>query len=116
MLEDQLWAVPVEQRPWVMLTSLMVPFNRLAQADPDDELAVVLPRLNPLRPVVTVWRDGRLLGVVPPASLRERILANPLVQVRVGSGRSVPSRSRLIRRRGRPTRAWRRGPCRSTGS
>ena len=48
-----------------MLTSLMAPFNRLAQADPDDDLAAVLPRLNPLRPIVTVWRDGRLLGVVP---------------------------------------------------
>ena len=43
VLEDQLWAVPVEQRPWMMLTSLMAPFNRLAQADPDDELATVLP-------------------------------------------------------------------------
>ena len=50
VLEDQLWAVPVEQRPWVMLTSLMAPFSRLAKADPDDELASVLPRLNPLRP------------------------------------------------------------------
>ena len=73
VLEDQLWAVPVEQRPWTMLTSLMAPFNRLARADPDDELATVLPRLNPLRPVVTVWRDGRLLGVVPPARLKQQL-------------------------------------------
>ena len=73
VLEDQLWAVPAEQRPWVMLTSLMAPFSRLAQADPDDELASVLPKLNPLRPIVTVWRDGRLLGVVPPKTLRERL-------------------------------------------
>jgi Zn-dependent protease len=71
VLEDQLWAVPVEARPWTMLTQLMFPFNRLAKADPDDELASVLPHLNPLRPVVTVWRDGRLLGIVPPARLRE---------------------------------------------
>jgi Zn-dependent protease len=77
VLEDQMWAIPADQRPWVMLTQLMVPFNRLAQADPDEELASVLPRLNPRRPVVTVWRDGKLLGVVPPARLRERILANP---------------------------------------
>ncbi len=79
VLEDQLWSVPVEQRPWTMLTSLMAPFSRLAQADPDDELASVLPRLNPLRPVVTVWRDGRLLGVVPPARLRQKLqlLASP---------------------------------------
>lgn len=73
VLEDQLWAVPAEQRPWTMLTSLMAPFSRLARADPDDELATVLPRLNPLRPVVTVWRDGHLLGVVPPAALRQRM-------------------------------------------
>ncbi|HEU4842038.1 MAG TPA: site-2 protease family protein [Ilumatobacteraceae bacterium] len=81
VFEDQLWAVPVEQRPWTMLTSLMAPFNRLARADPDDELAAVLPRLNPLRPVVTVWRDGRLLGIVSPKVLREqmrRITAGPL--------------------------------------
>jgi Zn-dependent protease len=73
VLEDQLWAVPVEQRPWTMLTTLMAPFNRLARADPDDELAMVLPRLNPLRPVVTVWRDGRLLGVVPPAAIKQQL-------------------------------------------
>jgi len=73
VLEDQLWAIPSEHRPWVMLTSLMSPFERLAQADPDDELAMVLPRVNPLRPVVTVWRDGRLLGVIPPTALRERL-------------------------------------------
>jgi Zn-dependent protease len=79
VLEDQLWAVPVEQRPWVMLTSLMMPFSRLAQADPDDELASVLPRLNPLRPVVTVWRDGRLLGVIPPETLRQKLAPRPSI-------------------------------------
>jgi hypothetical protein len=62
-----------------MLTSLMMPFNRLAQADPDDELASVLPRLNPLRPVVTVWRDGRLLGVIPPATLRQKLSPRPTI-------------------------------------
>ncbi len=79
VLEDQLWAVPAEQRPWVMLTSLMMPFTRLAQADPDDELASVLPKLNPLRPVVTVWRDGRLLGVIPPAILRQKLSPRPSI-------------------------------------
>ena len=56
-----------------MLTQLMVPFNRLAKASPDEDLATVLPRLNPLRPVVTVWNDGKLLGIVPPKRLRERL-------------------------------------------
>jgi hypothetical protein len=62
-----------------MLTSLMMPFSRLAQADPDDDLASVLPKLNPLRPVVTVWRDGRLLGVIPPATLRQKLAPRPSI-------------------------------------
>jgi Zn-dependent protease len=73
VLEEQLWAVPPERRTMVMLTQLMVPFNRLAKASPDEDLATVLPRLNPMRPVVTVWKDGKLLGVVPAKRLRERL-------------------------------------------
>jgi Zn-dependent protease len=73
VLEEQLWAVPADRRPSVMLTQLMVPFNRLARASADEELVSVLSRLNPLQPVVTVWQDDRLLGVVPPGRLRERL-------------------------------------------
>jgi Zn-dependent protease len=73
VLEDQLWAVPSENRPWVMLTQLMVPFNSLAKASLDEDLATVLPRLNPLRPVVTVWSDDKLLGIVHPKRLEERL-------------------------------------------
>jgi Zn-dependent protease len=73
VLEDQLWAVPAEHRSWTMLTSLMAPLDRLPRADVDDDLATVLPRIHPLRPVITVWRDGRLLGVVPPKVVRERL-------------------------------------------
>jgi Zn-dependent protease len=73
VLEDQLWAIPADRRAMVMLTQLMVPFNQLAKASPDEELAVVMQRLNPLRPIITVWRDGKLLGIVPPARLRERL-------------------------------------------
>jgi hypothetical protein len=75
VLEDQLWAVPAEQRPLVLLTQLMVPMARVTRADPDDDLSSVLPRVDPRNPVVTVWRDGRLLGIVPPARLRERLRA-----------------------------------------
>lgn len=74
VLEDQLWAVPTERRAMVMLTQLMVPFHQLAKAAPDEELASVLPRLNPLRPVVTVWKGDDLLGVVPPQRLKDRLL------------------------------------------
>ncbi len=75
VLEDQLWDIPADERPWVMLTQLMVPFDRTAQASPDDDLSSVLPRLNPARPVVTVWQDGRLVGLVPPNTLRDRLRA-----------------------------------------
>jgi len=45
----------------------------LSQMVADDDLSSVLPRLNPLRPVVTVWNDGQLLGIVPPKALRQRL-------------------------------------------
>lgn len=75
VLEDELWAIPADQRPWVMLTQMMVPLDGVARAEPDEELSTVLPRLNPARPVVTVWEDGRLVGLVPPRRLRERLTA-----------------------------------------
>ena len=53
--EDDMWAVPADERPWVLLTQMMVPFDRTARADPDDDLASLLPKLNLARPVVTVW-------------------------------------------------------------
>ena len=73
VLEEQLWAVPSERRAMVMLTQLMVPFANLAKASPDEDLAAVLPRLNPLRPIVTVWKGDQLLGIVPPKRLEERL-------------------------------------------
>jgi hypothetical protein len=73
VLEDDMWAVPADERPWMMLTTMMVPFERTARADPDDDLASLLPQINPARPIVTVWQDGRLVGLVPPRRLRERL-------------------------------------------
>jgi len=73
VLEDQLWAIPTEQRALTMLTQLMTPFNTLAKASPDDELSSVLPRLNPLHPLVTVWNGDTLLGIVPAKRLAERL-------------------------------------------
>ena len=75
VFEDDMWAVPADERPWVMLTQMMVPFDRTAQAAPDDDLSSLLPKINLARPVVTVWEDGRLVGLVPPARLRERLAA-----------------------------------------
>jgi Zn-dependent protease len=73
VLEDQLWAVPADQRPWVMLTQLMVPFDGMARAEPDEPLTAVLPRLDPRRPAVTVWQDGRLVGLISPERLQQRL-------------------------------------------
>ena len=68
-----MWAIPADQRPWVMLTQLMVPFDRVAQATPDEDLSAVLPRVNPATPIVTVWQNGKLVGMVPPRKLREKL-------------------------------------------
>ena len=73
--EEQLWAVPQERRDTVSLRSLMQPLDRATKADPDEELGAVLGRLNPMHPLITVWRDGRLLGVVPKERLRHRLAA-----------------------------------------
>ena len=73
VLEDQLWAVPSENRSLTMLTQLMVPFTNLARATLDEDLSTVLSRLDPRRPVVTVWNDGKLLGIVHPKRLEERL-------------------------------------------
>jgi Zn-dependent protease len=77
VLEDQLWDVPSDQRPWVMLTQLMVPFDGIARAEPHEALTSVLPRLNPRRPAVAVWRDGELVGLISPKRLRDRLQPHP---------------------------------------
>lgn len=73
VMEEQLWAIPSDRRAMVMLTQLMVPMSKVAKASPDEDLASVLPRLNPLRPVLTVWNDEKLLGIIPPKRLKERL-------------------------------------------
>ena len=75
VLEEELWAVPEERRPWVALTQLMIPLTHIARAEPEDDLAEVLTQVNPQRPVITVWQHDRLLGVVPPDTLRDRLRA-----------------------------------------
>lgn len=69
--EERLQSVPEGNRPYVSLSQLMVPVSQVAKADLDEDLSDVLPRLDPMAPIVTVWREGRLLGVVP----RRRLLA-----------------------------------------
>jgi Zn-dependent protease len=71
--EDRLMATPEHLRPRVSLSSLMVPLRLVPRADLDEQLADVLPRLSMRAPFVTVWRDGKLLGVVPKRRLASRI-------------------------------------------
>ena len=73
VLEDQLWNVPAEDRPWVLLTQLMVPLDGTTRAAPDEPLSSVLPRVDPRRPAVTVWRDDRLVGLITPERLLDRV-------------------------------------------
>lgn len=71
--EAQLLAIPAAIRSGVRLSTLMVPFSSLVQASPDDSLTSVLARLGRRRPLVTVWREGELLGVVPEQRLMARL-------------------------------------------
>ena len=73
VLEDQLWNVPAEDRPWVLLTQLMVPLDGTTKATPDEPITNVLPRLDPQRPAVTVWRDDRIVGLISPERLLDRL-------------------------------------------
>jgi len=75
--EDQLWMVPEQQRPFTVLAQLMVPFSRIARAEPDEALALVLARATPSTSYITVWRDGRLVGVVTREALQRRLQTIP---------------------------------------
>lgn len=73
VLEDQLWNVPADERPWVLLSQLMVPLDGITRASPDEPITSVLPRLDPRRPAVTVWRDERMVGLISPERLLDRL-------------------------------------------
>jgi Zn-dependent protease len=71
--EDQLWKVPEHQRPLVPLRQLATPLARFGRARPDEPLTSALTRLNPSAPVLTVWQDDRLVGVVTTERLRQQV-------------------------------------------
>lgn len=75
VLEDQMWNVPADQRPWVMLTQLMVPLDRVARATADEPLFSVIPRLDPRSPTITVWQDDRLVGLVSASKVQAKLQA-----------------------------------------
>jgi Zn-dependent protease len=73
--EDRLMAMPAHLRARVKLAALMVPLRYVPRAELDESLTDVLPRLSQRAQFVTVWADGKLLGVVPKKRLARRIEA-----------------------------------------
>jgi Zn-dependent protease len=71
--EERIAKLSEQARPLTRLAQLMVPFNALAQAGEQESLITALSRVHPVAPIITVWREGRLVGVVPVARLRERL-------------------------------------------
>lgn len=74
--EERMLRVPDERRSNVTLSQLVIPVEHLARSKPDDSLVYALAKVNPLAPVLTVWHENRLVGVVPTDWLRERIAPN----------------------------------------
>ncbi len=73
VLEQDLWQIPEERRGHVTLPEVMSPLTEEIHASLDDDLSSVLVRMDPRRPVVTVWDAERLIGVIPPETLTHRL-------------------------------------------
>lgn len=73
--EERMLRVPEQMRSLTRLAQLMVPFSNLAQAEEKESLVSALSRIHPLAPIITVWREGRLVGVVPAERVRQRLSA-----------------------------------------
>ena len=71
--EEQLRRVPEQERPLVRLAQIVIPMDELAKANPDDSLIEAARRMNPRAPVLTVWDQGRLVGVVNADQFRRLI-------------------------------------------
>ena len=74
--EDQLYRVPESDRSIVRLAQLVIPMDELAKASPDDSLMDAARRMNPRAPVLTVWDQGRLVGIVTAEQFRRLIDRN----------------------------------------
>lgn len=73
--EQQLWDVPQQRRMSTRLAELAVPIAKFGTARPDEPLNSALNRMTPTHPMITVWRDGHLVGIVPPEQVTERLRA-----------------------------------------
>jgi Zn-dependent protease len=82
VIEERMQRVPEQMRPLTRLRQLMVPFDMLAQAEEQEPLISALARVHPLAPVIMVWREGRLVGVVPTEKIRQRLAAASTQDIR----------------------------------
>jgi Zn-dependent protease len=71
--EDQLWEVPEEHRAQRTLAEVMSPMAKVPKAQLSDSLSDVAGRLNLNWPMLTVWDQDHILGVVPTKVLKERL-------------------------------------------
>jgi Zn-dependent protease len=71
--EEHLWEVPEDQRSQRTLGEIMLPIATVPKAQLSDSLSDVAGRLNLANPLLTVWNNDKILGVVPAKVLKERL-------------------------------------------
>ena len=71
--EERMMRVPEERRPVTPLVEIMIPIGSVARSTAGESLVYALSRVNPMAPVLTVWAQNRLVGVVPTERLRQRL-------------------------------------------
>jgi Zn-dependent protease len=75
--EQQLWKVPDGNLFTTPLAALAMPIERFGRAGPDEPLVRALARMRPFTPLVTVWDNGALVGVITSQAVQRRIVESP---------------------------------------
>jgi len=65
--------IPASQRSEVRLVELAIPFHQFHPATPDEDLLAVLTRIGASAQPVTVWEDGRLVGLIAAEDVRRAV-------------------------------------------
>ena len=71
--DRRLWRVREGALATTSLASVATPIERYGRADPDEPLVRALTRLHPLHPMLTVWVEDRLVGVVTAQAVDRRL-------------------------------------------
>ena len=71
--ERQLWRVPDGVMGVTPLAKIATPIDRFGKATPDEPLVRALTRLHPLNPLLTVWDNSQLVGVVTPQAIQRHV-------------------------------------------